>query len=257
MNQARAGEAARRELGLGAEGPIPDLLRLVEDEAGLFVFVTSLGEDGIDGAFQQIDGERFALVNQDRSAVRKRFTLAHEFGHDFLKHGSRFDQKISFQAADRCEREANQFASELLAPRSAIDQWLARNNDPEIDLEVVVRIACYFNVSALVIRYRLQNEGRLSSTLGKQIDDDIFTKEHLALERRLGLGRAQDTITAHHGHGGYIPAAMQAKIGDLLRRGLLGREAAASLLRVSEEEATEQIEGMLEGGEAADKKPSG
>jgi Zn-dependent peptidase ImmA (M78 family) len=257
MSPARAGEAARRELGLSAEGPIPDLVRLVEDEAGLHVFVISLGEEGIDGAFQQIEGERFALVNQDRAAVRKRFSLAHEFGHDFLGHGSRFDQKISFQDEDRLERAANRFAAELLAPRPAIDRWLARNDDPEIDLEVIVRIACYFNVSAFVVRYRLEDEGRLSPRLGGQIDADIFANEHLALERRLGLGRPQDTITAHHSRGGYVPATMQAKIGDLLRRELLSREAATSLLRVSKEEAARQIEGMLEVGEAAEEKPSG
>jgi Zn-dependent peptidase ImmA (M78 family) len=257
MSSERTGEAARRKLGLGVEGPIPDLLRLAEDEAGLYVFVVPLGEEGIDGAFQEIEGERFALVNQERAAVRKRFTLAHEFGHDFLGHGSRFDQKISFRAEDWREREANQFASELLAPRPAIDQWLSRNDDPEIDLEVVVRIACYFNVSALFIRYRLENEGRLSSELGKQIDTHISAQEHLALERRLGLGRPQDTITAHHGRGGYVPAAMQAKIGDLVRRGLLSRDAATSLLRVSEEEAARQIDEMLGAEEVADESPSG
>ena len=38
--------------------------------------------------------------------------------------------------------------------------------------------------------------------------------------------RAQDSIRAEHAQGAYVPAPMQAKIGDLVRRGLLSEAAA-------------------------------
>jgi Zn-dependent peptidase ImmA (M78 family) len=246
MSIGRAGEEARRTLGLALEGPVPDLLRQVEDEVGLQVFIVSLGEGGIEGAYQQLEDERFVLVNHDRQPVRKRFTLAHEFGHHFLDHGSRFDYRFSFRDDDRFEREANSFAAELLAPRPAIDHWLSRRGDPKIDLGVLVRIASYFEVSAAVIRFRLENENRITSSAGGQFDADIRAGRHSRLARELGLTPSRDSITAHHVRGGYVPAAMQATIADLLQRELLSREAAASLLRISEKDAAEQIDEMLE-----------
>lgn len=257
MSGERAGEEARRALGLALEGPVPDLLRQVEDEAGLRVFIVPLGEAGIEGAYQQLQDERFVLVNQDRQPVRKRFTLAHEYGHHVLGHGSRFDYRFSFRDDDRFEREANGFAAELLVPRPAIDHWLSRRGDPRIDLEVIVRIANYFDVSAAVIRFRLANENRITSGAGKQFDADIRAGRHRALARELGLVPPRDSIAAHHVRGGYVPATMQATIGDLLRRELLSREAAASLLRVSEEDAADQIGEMLEQVEPTGDESSG
>jgi Zn-dependent peptidase ImmA (M78 family) len=257
MNAERAGEAARRMLGIGADGPVPDLLRQIEDEAGLLVFIVPLGEGGIEGAYQKLEQERFILINQDRPTVRKRFSLAHEFGHDYLDHGSRFDRKISFSANDRFEREANKFAAELLVPRPALDHWLARHDDPDVDLEVVVRLAYFFNVSAFVVRYRLENERRLGPTRGRQLDADILAGNHFALARRLGLSAPQDSISVQHARGGYVPAEMQATIGDLLRRELLTAEAATSLLRVSERAAAEQIQNMVEPEAKTDETPGG
>lgn len=257
MNVERPGEEARRRLGIGVDGPVPDLLRQLEDEAGLAVFIVPLGNDGIDGAYQQLEQERFVLLNHDRHPVRKRFTLAHEFGHDFLAHGSRFDQRIAFGEGGRLEHEANGFAAELLVPRPAIDLWFSRHGDPEVDLEVVVRMANYFNVSAYVVRYRLANEGRLPSTRSRSLDASLSTGTHNELARQLGLIRPQDSISLNHDRGAYVPAAMQATIGDLLRRDLLTEEAAAALLRVSDDAAAELIRDMVEPQATADDTTQG
>lgn len=257
MSATRAGEEARRALGLALEGPIPDLLRQVEDEADLRVFIVSLGDGGIEGAYQQLEDERFILVNHDRQPVRKRFTLAHELAHHLLHHGSRFDYRFSFRDEDRLEREANSLAAELLAPRPAIDHWLSRRGDPKIDLEVLVRVANYFDVSAAVIRFRLTNENRITSSAGRQFDADIKAGRHRHLARELGLVPPRDSIAVHHVRGGYVPADMQATIADLLRRELLAPKAAAGLLRVSEEEAAEQIDEMLKSADPTGDEASG
>lgn len=254
MSAERAADAARKTLGLGPDGPVPDLLRLLEDEVGLFVFIVPLGSDAIEGAFQRVENDPFILINQDRGPVRKRFTLAHEFGHCYLDHGPQLDQRISFKDKNEAEREANSFAAALLAPRQAIDQWLGRHGDPKLDLEVLVRIAFFFNVSAFVIRYRLENENRLTPTLGRRFDEAIAAKQHLDMASALGLKRPSDSITTQHTRGGYVPAAMQAKISELLRDNLLTREAAISLLRISESAADEQLREMLEPSEVSVEK---
>ena len=216
MNVERPGEAARRTLGLGVDGPVPDLLRQLEDEAGLSIFIVPLGDDGIEGAYQELNEERFVLLNQDRHPVRKRFTLAHEFGHSYLGHGSRFDRRINWSDEDRFEREANALAAELLAPRPAIDHWFSRHGDPEVDIDVVVRLANFFNVSAMFVRYRLANEGRLPPRLGAELDAALHAGKHLDRHRQLGLSRPQDSISVQDAEGAYVPATMQATIGDLL-----------------------------------------
>ena len=246
MNGEREANSARRDLGIGLESPTPDLLRLLEDEAGLHVFVVSLPEDGIDGAYQLDRGEPFVLINQEKHPVRKRFTLAHEFGHHRMGHGAQLDSKIDLRDRRRTEAEANRFAGAFLMPRPAIDDWFARRNDPDFSLETLVRLAVTFNVSAYVARYRLAAVKRLTSpTLMARFDKALSSGEHYELTRQLGLLRATDSIEAEGSRGGYVPASMQAGIGDLVRRGLLSEDAAKARLRLPEPAAANRVRELL------------
>jgi Zn-dependent peptidase ImmA (M78 family) len=246
MNGEQAAAAARRDLGIGLQGPVPDLLRLLEDEGGLHIFIVSLPEDGIDGAYQVDRGEPFVLINQRRHSVRKRFTLAHEFGHHELGHGAQLDSKIDLRDRTHTEIEANRFAGAFLMPRPAIDDWFARHDDPDLSLETLVRLAVFFNVSAYVARYRLQAVKRLRSrTTMKRLDEALNSGTHRDLTRELGLLRSKDSIEAEGSRGGYVPASMQAKIADLLHRGLLSEEAAKARLRLPEPAAAEHVRELL------------
>lgn len=246
MNGERAANAVRRELGTGLEGPIPDLLRLLEDEASLHIFIVSLPEDGIDGAYQVDRGEPFVLINQEKHPVRKRFTLAHEFGHHRLGHGDQLDSHIDLRDRKLTEVEANRFAGAFLMPRPAIDDWFARHDDPELNLESLVRLAVAFNVSAFVARYRLAAVKRLTSpTLMARLDKALGANNHYEVTRKLGLMRATDSIDAEHSRGGYVPATMQKRIGDLVHRGLLSEEAARARLRLPEPAAEERVQELL------------
>jgi hypothetical protein len=75
----------RDELGLGREGPIPDLLRLVEEVAGVPITVLPLPA-GVAGAYGREDDDAYIFVNSNTYPVRRRFTLAHELGHHALNH---------------------------------------------------------------------------------------------------------------------------------------------------------------------------
>jgi Zn-dependent peptidase ImmA (M78 family) len=247
-----AAEAARRELGVGVDGPIHDLLRVLEDGAGLRVFVVALPDGGIDGAYQQDRGEPFILVNQEHHPTRKRFTLAHEFGHHYLGHGAQLDSSIKLSDRSRKEVEANQFAGSLLMPRPAVDAWLARQGDPPCDLEVLVRLAVFFNVSSWVARYRLDSAGRLSAGAKRKLDEALKHGEHLTCTKQLGLIRPHDSLQAEHERGGYVPARMQAGIADLVDRGLLDRETAAARLRLSRQAAAARIEQLLDPASISD-----
>lgn len=243
MNGEQAAAVARGDMGIGLESPVPDLLRLLEDEDDLRVFIVALPEDGIDGAYQLDRGEPFVLVNQSKHPVRKRFTLAHELGHHRLGHGAQLDRKINLGDRTRKEVEANRFAGAFLMPRPAIDGWFARHDDPDISLETLVRMAVFFNVSAYVARYRLQAVKRLRSrTVMKRLDDALKEGVHRNLTRDLGLRRARDSVEVEGARGGYVPASMQSKIGDLLRRGLLSEDAAKARLHLPEPIASEYVQ---------------
>lgn len=75
---------------------------------------------GTDGFTQQIHGEYAIFYNPARSIPRIRWTLAHELGHILLGHSAvcRFAQPIGGKSQE--DRQADQFAAELLCPGPAL-----------------------------------------------------------------------------------------------------------------------------------------
>ena len=246
MNGEKEAATARQELGIGLESPVPDLLRLLEDEAGLRIFIVPLPKDGIDGAYQLDRGEPFVLINQEKGPTRKRFTLSHEFGHHRLGHGAQFDSKIELQDRRRTEQEANRFAAAFLMPRPAVDAWFARHDDPDVSLETLVRLAFFFNVSSFAVFYRLSSVRRLESpTLRKQLKQALANEEHYEMAARLGLTRQHDSIQVEGERGAYVPAVMQMKLADLVRRGLIDEGVAKARLRLPETAAEGRMQELL------------
>ena len=93
------------------------------------------------------------------SEGRKRFTIAHEFGHFILHRNQRpsfsCDKESVYSGADNMraiEREADDFASNLLMPGDLLRDWISNQR---IDLHVLSAIAQRFEVSfeALCIRF--------------------------------------------------------------------------------------------------------
>jgi Zn-dependent peptidase ImmA (M78 family) len=106
-----AASALRLEWGL-APGPVPELIRLIEDAGGL-VLVRDLGSRELDAVTQWIDGDPpLFLVNAQAPTDRSRFSLAHELGH-VVMHGEPGPTAVQ-------ERQADEFASEFLLPADAI-----------------------------------------------------------------------------------------------------------------------------------------
>jgi hypothetical protein len=129
---------------------------LLDDRQPLAGLMFRLGRDGL------------AFVSADDILARKRFTAAHELGH-FLLHGDRMtgfiaDATISEtdDATGEMEREANQFAAELLMPEDVIcaraDELMKEHRAcPRIVL--AVRLASELLVSREAVRYRLKTLG--------------------------------------------------------------------------------------------------
>lgn len=99
------------------------------------------------------------FYNADASPERRRFTVAHEIGH-FILHRDRqpafnCDKESVYSGTDTLraiEREADDFASNVLMPGDLLREWIAY---PRIDLHVLSALAKRFQVSfeALCIRF--------------------------------------------------------------------------------------------------------
>jgi Zn-dependent peptidase ImmA (M78 family) len=99
-------------------------------------------------------------VNANQAPVRRRFSAAHEIGHHVLGHadGSVFDYAFPTTAEGeppgynpQHEREANQFAAELLMPEENLVE-----DAPSLSL---ARLARRYEVSTEAMSFRLLNLG--------------------------------------------------------------------------------------------------
>lgn len=123
--------------------------------AKLGVELQYVGQPGWDGALTVEDGFAFIWIDDSVSRTRQRFTIAHELGHLFLHPDSvKFRDRITMLGIDPKEREANQFAAELLMP-----EWMLATFMPGRTIE---ELAALFEVSpqAMGIRVQALRRGR-------------------------------------------------------------------------------------------------
>ncbi|AMS20682.1 hypothetical protein AYK59_11250 [Pseudomonas synxantha] len=109
------------------------------------------------GHYSYRDGAPLITYNPNDSAVRQRFTLAHEIGHHV--HGdvdAPRDTAAQFSSGVRDPREvaANRFAASLLMPAALVKHMVFE--EKVTDLGVLART---FGVSTAAMEYRLRNIG--------------------------------------------------------------------------------------------------
>jgi Zn-dependent peptidase ImmA (M78 family)/transcriptional regulator with XRE-family HTH domain len=106
-----AATEARRHWGLGADGPITSMMRVVENAGAIVTHFKGLSER-VDAL--SMDRPRPIIVRSDAKAslCRQRFDLAHECGHLVMHRGIETGDKTT-------EDQAHRFASAFLIPRAA------------------------------------------------------------------------------------------------------------------------------------------
>ncbi len=95
-----------------------EVVRFVHSRYGVDVIGASLPEE-IDGISIQYNGTNHIGYNQNKHPHRIRFTLAHEIAHVILGHCNPTNSHDS-QQSEIDEREADEFAAELLMPKDLI-----------------------------------------------------------------------------------------------------------------------------------------
>lgn len=122
------------------------------------VRVDSIDLDGCSGLLLRIDGASGILLNERDSRRRRRFTLAHELGHFCIpKHAAQVSSCMSpeplWSSSERSlEREANDFAVELLMPRRTTRLLLQSG---ELGLSLAARVSETFDVTLMAAALRV------------------------------------------------------------------------------------------------------
>ena len=218
---AKRARQARADLGFTREGPLPDLLRAIEEHGDAHVVVLKLPE-GVAGAYIAKPDLPLLLVNGRQAISRQRFTLAHEFGHFRMRHGSVVDEQKAisgFYGHDPQEVCANAFAAEFLMPCDAVKAWGADYvGDAAVTHEHVLLLACEFGVSAQAARYALTTANVLTDeTRGEQLDAEIAEELHVQEAERLGLRWSHDELADTAGRLPRLPTALRGTaLADLL-----------------------------------------
>jgi Zn-dependent peptidase ImmA (M78 family) len=146
--------------------PIP--VERLARKLGARVVMQSL-DDGVSGFVYRDKSQPTIGVNTFHSRVRQRFTIAHELGHllledtegvhidsgDFLM---KFRDEESSKGTKDDERDANQFAAELLLPKAFLERDLSQLNDFSVTDDSQLRaLAKRYEVSLQALLIRLSS----------------------------------------------------------------------------------------------------
>jgi Zn-dependent peptidase ImmA (M78 family)/DNA-binding XRE family transcriptional regulator len=131
--------------------PVEQLAR----DCGALVLEAKMS-DGLSGLVFEVEDGAVIAINSGHHPNRRRFSIGHELGHYLLGHHDRFhidvgdsdDPGFDWQV----ERLANQFAAEILMPRTLVLEHFQLMQDAYV-------LADRFQVSELAMGYRLVNLG--------------------------------------------------------------------------------------------------
>lgn len=179
----------RRFWGLG-DGPIPNLTRLVENK-GIVVSHLPSGEK-VD-AFSFWHHERpIIMLDRTKTAVRMRFSLAHELGHLIMHRSVENDYLDDKELFDLVESQADYFASSFLMPAATFGR---EYYSPSLSALEKLKTRWLTSIGSITMRahsLELISENQ-KSYIFKQLApfrrkeplDDILTKEEPELLHKL------------------------------------------------------------------------
>ena len=177
----------RSRLGLGSER-IENIGELIEAE-GIYAGVLEMPYDISGFTISLEDVGSICMVNEKHSGLRRRFSLAHEYGHAIMDSELGAVVSKSTEKDELLEVRANVFAAGFLMPEAGCREMIRkigkgsasresaevfdgkdttrievrnRAEDQLVLLIDVARLAFYFGVSIQAMLYRLKNIGMIS-----------------------------------------------------------------------------------------------
>ena len=175
---------------------LPVYPRRIAGELGIVVWERE-AESGYDGYLISADGNWGIMVNRAiKSEARKRFTVAHELGHYYIDHHNEISYRCfrkdigAIGSSNRQdEREANEFAVELLMPNEVFRADIGQRS---IGLETVDFLANKYGTSmtSTAIRYARCSPAPCAIVVSKESRIRYFAySESFRRKRSLFLSR--------------------------------------------------------------------
>ena len=191
-----AAQVVRAEADLSATQPVPRLLPLIERRGGVVVMRSRQLQTETDSWAAEGDftieaperGERHfgasawtgsfserpvIVMRSIKSWERIRWTLAHELGHLVLHH-----ETLPIEA----EMQASRFASEFLAPASALRKELTKH----VTLIELVNVKLKYGISLGALIRHLDYSGLVSEVRAQALRDQLYTRIDASTGRTWG-----------------------------------------------------------------------
>lgn len=166
------------------------------------------------------EGQDFIIcINSNTSYGRQRFTLAHELYH--VLYEDNFKQVIceigmnNERAAS--EKEADIFASYLLMPYDALFDIV--NDQSILDLEKIVEIEQYFQISHQAMLYRLASDHLIDNSLFEKFKSVKISNVAARLGYSNELYMASDKDSKYQTTGEYIRKIERLTDADVISNG--------------------------------------
>lgn len=162
-------------------------------------------------------------INSILSYGRQRFSAAHELYHLFFEKGLRSvvcEKEINNKKSDS-EKEADAFASYLLAPHDALKAYTERNNlcdDHVWTIEDVIKIEQFFQLSHQAILYRLVSDGYIDEETSNCLRSNVI-RQAVRLGYDDKLYKASTKEKEYFSTGQYIRDVDELKNRELISTG--------------------------------------
>ena len=213
----------RKRFGEDLSSPI-DVFAILQSQENLTLVFYPFS-DRISGmCVRARSGEQLIAINSTRTLGRQRFTASHELYHLFVQ-----DEITTVicgneigAGRDEEEKNADCFASYLLAPndalRSFIEKNLMKGARRPMTVEDIVRIEQHFRMSRQATLYRLVGDGWITFDFANTLRHDIIISA-----RRLGFSNELYVPTPedrqYFSSGSYIGLAERLMGSDVISNG--------------------------------------
>lgn len=155
-DSCRDAAALRNWLGIGEEGPILNLVGLLENK-GFLVYLLDYHNNSFSGINGFVDGRPYIVINSSVTAERQRSTIAHELAHLFFTEKKEYDQSWE----DYMTAVSGSF---LFPDQSVIDELGIRRSGIGSDMVIVAE---EYGISMQLLVKRAREVGVISQSVYK------------------------------------------------------------------------------------------
>ncbi|MCT1691554.1 XRE family transcriptional regulator [Brevibacterium sp. p3-SID960] len=211
------------------DGPVKHLVATAESH-GIVVAVRPLAEIEAVDAFSVVIVDRPIIITSPRrteNVFRHRFSIAHEIGH-LLLHADSSEHSAAI------EKEADEFAAELLTPAASMDAVLPTR----LDLAALDRLSRTWGVSPTSLVRRMVERGRTTESSARRAYQRLAAGYDVTADPTRAYPGEVPTVLKKAAelagdHGATVPVLAEAlKISAAQVRDLLGETDQRPVLRL-------------------------